>query len=119
MDYIKRIQNIGLKKPEAEIYLACLRLGVAKVSELAKEVDAPRTSIYGHIKTLINKGYIKKSKKQSIEYFSPTKPNTIKEDLEEKLSNFSAAVPQLENLLDSIINLRKSLIIVKMELQNE
>lgn len=100
MSYIIKLQNIGFKKEEAEIYLACLKLGTAKVSQLAKEVDIPRTSIYVYLKNLLEKGYIKKTKKAGIEYFSAINPAIILEDSKEKIESFSKIVPQLEKLLD-------------------
>jgi len=99
MNYIKKLQDIGLKKQEAEVYLACLKLGMAKVSEIAREVDIPRTSIYVYLEDLLGKGYLKKSKKQGIEYFIPIEPRFILEDKKEKIKNFSETVPQLEKIL--------------------
>ncbi len=99
MNYATKLQDIGLKKQEAEVYLACLKLGMAKVSELAKEVDIPRTSIYVYLGDLLEKGYLKKSKKQGIEYFIPLEPKFILEDKKEKIKNFSETLPQLEKIL--------------------
>lgn len=73
---------------------------MVKVSDLAKEIDIPRTSIYVHIKNLLEKGYLKKSKKQSIEYFIPVEPQYILEETKEKVKTFSDIVPQLKNFLD-------------------
>lgn len=100
MSYTIKLQNIGFKKEEAEIYLACLRLGSVKVSQLAEEVDIPRTSIYVYLKNLIEKGNIKKTKKAGVEYFSAIDPRSIFEDSREKLESFSKILPQLEKLLD-------------------
>lgn len=100
MSYIIKLQSIGFKKEEAEIYLACLKLGTVKVSDLTKEVDIPRTSIYVYLKNLIEKGYVKKTKKAGIEYFSAIDPKFIFEDSKEKLEGFANILPQLEKLLD-------------------
>ncbi len=91
---------MGFKKQEAEVYLACLKFGFAKVSDLVKEVNSPRTSIYIYTKSLLEKGYLKKSKKQGVEYFIPIEPQRILEEAEEKVKSFSDVLPQLENLLD-------------------
>lgn len=100
MSHLKQLQDIGLKKQEAEVYLACLKIGIAKVSDLAGEVNIPRTSIYIYIKNLLEKGYLKKSKKQGIEYFVPIEPRHISEEINEKAKTFSNTVPQLEKFLD-------------------
>lgn len=102
MSYIKNLQDIGLEKHEAEVYLACLKLGFAKVSELSREVDIPRTSIYVYIKNLIEKGYIKKTKKSGIEYFIPIDPKDVLNDTKEKIESFAKVVPQLEKFMDFV-----------------
>lgn len=100
MSYIKQLQEIGLKQQEAEIYLACLRLGMAKVAELAEEVDVPRTSIYVHLENLLEKGFIKKSKKGSVEYFAPVEPTDIFQNIKEKTDGFASVLPQLTKMMD-------------------
>lgn len=100
MNYIKKLEEMGLKKQEAEVYLTCLKLSFAKISDLAKEVNVPRTSIYIYVKSLLEKGYLKKSKKQGVEYFIPVEPRYILEEAKEKVKSFSEILPQLENLSD-------------------
>ena len=100
MNYLRLLKNLGLKEEEAEIYLALLKLGLVKVSELVSEVNLPRTSIYMHLKNLVVKGYAKKSRKNRIEYFSPIEPKVILQEEEQKIKDFSAAVPLLETLSD-------------------
>jgi len=100
MNYTEYLKNLGLKKQEAEIYLACLKLGMSKVSELAEEVDVPRTSIYVYAKDLTERGYLKKTKKSGTEYFSATNPSVIQKEWQEKIDNFAGVVPNLEKLLD-------------------
>jgi len=100
MDYIKKLQDIGFKKEEAEVYLACLKLGMAKPAELAKEIDIPRTSIYIYAKSLLEKGYLKKTKKSGSEYFIAVEPDYILGDIKEKMENFSGIVSGLEKLMD-------------------
>ncbi len=100
MNYTESLKNLGLKKQEAEIYLACLRLGMSKVSELAEEVDVPRTSIYVYAKDLTERGYLKKTKKGGTEYFSAISPSLIQKEWQEKVDSFAGVVPNLEKLLD-------------------
>lgn len=100
MEYQESLKKLGLKNQEAEIYLACLRLGKAKISELAEEVAIPRTSIYIYVKNLLNKGYLKKAKKDTVEYFSAINPSVIQEEWQRKIDSFGAIVPSLEKMLD-------------------
>ena len=100
MNYIKELENLNFKPEEAEIYLACLKLGFAKVSEIAENTPIPRTSIYIHLKNLISKGYIKKTKKHSTEYFIAIEPKEIQSIFEKKVKNFSDVIPELEKFID-------------------
>ena len=100
MNYIKELQNLDFKAEEAEIYLACLRLNFAKVSEIADEIEIPRTSIYVYLKNLVKKGDIKKTKKHNVEYFIALEPKEIQNIFEKKIKSFSETVPELEKFLD-------------------
>lgn len=100
MSYINKLQNLGLSKEEAEVYLAFLKVGVAKISDITKIVEIPRTSIYVHAKSLVNKGFLKKTKKEGIEYFLPVEPSDILKEENEKVRDFAEIVPELENLSD-------------------
>ena len=100
MNYIKKLQDIGFSEEEAKIYLAGLKLGTAKVSEIAKEAEIPRTSVYNYLKKLIESGYFRKTKKQSIEYFIANDPKDIFESKKEKMKSFSNILPMLENLIN-------------------
>lgn len=100
MSYAKELQNIGLKRQEADIYLACLRLGMAKVSDFAKEIDIPRTSIYIYIENLIEKGFLKKSKRGNVEYFLPIEPIDIFQNIKEKTDGLANIIPQLTKMMD-------------------
>ncbi|MCK5416204.1 helix-turn-helix domain-containing protein [Candidatus Parcubacteria bacterium] len=100
MNYIAKLQNIGFSEEEAKIYLAGLRLGTAKVSEIAKETEIPRTSVYNYLKKLIENGSFRKIKKQSIEYFIASNPKDIFASKKEKMESFSNILPMLENLID-------------------
>ncbi|RJQ32824.1 TrmB family transcriptional regulator [Candidatus Parcubacteria bacterium] len=100
MSYTEILQNIGLKKEEADIYLASLKLGPANISRLAKEVSVPRTSIYIHVKKLIEKGFMVKSKKGRGEYFSPIEPSIVSEQVKEKAEDFANTAAKLERMMD-------------------
>ncbi len=98
MDYSKKLQDIGFSKEEAKIYLAVLRLGMAKISDVSKETDIPRTSVYNHLEHLIENNYIKKTKSQGIEYLIASDPAMILNNKKEKVDSFSEIVPMLEKI---------------------
>ncbi|MEK7650295.1 MAG: helix-turn-helix domain-containing protein [Patescibacteria group bacterium] len=97
LDLLKRA---GLTEKESSMYLAILSLGFPRISNLAKEVDIPRTSIYIHINNLVRKGFVKKSKKKGVEHVSAIEPEEIIKQTERDLENMRSALPDFERLIN-------------------
>lgn len=72
----KLLEEFGLTKTEAKIYLLLLRLGSVPASEIIKKAQLHRTTVYDVLERLIEKGliaYIVKNDKKHFEAASPTK----------------------------------------------
>ena len=95
---ISLLQKFSFSEPESKIYLSCLKLKKATVSEIAKKTEIGRTNAYFHIKNLVEKNILKESKKGTKIYISPTKPSDLAEELQKNVSVFKELVPQLESL---------------------
>ncbi len=52
------LQQLGLKKPEADVYLASLRLGEATAHEIAHEAKLPRTTAASILDRLKEEGFV-------------------------------------------------------------
>lgn len=100
MSYSSKLKKIGFSEAEAAVYLACLELGGAKASEIAKKTNLPRTSIYTVSKALLEKGYLQKSKHGKIDKFIARDPKIILEETQENLDSFAKVVPNLGNLMN-------------------
>lgn len=98
MNYTKKLQDIGFSEEEAKIYLAVLKLGIAKVSDISRETNVARTSVYNHLSQLLEKNYLKKTKNQGAKYLIANEPKIILDNQEEKIENFSKILPMLEKL---------------------
>lgn len=94
------LKNLGLKQPEADVYLACLRMGFPKVSDIAKEMPVPRTSVYLHAKNLTEKGFLKRTRRAGVEHFTAVDPQEIFEIYLKKLNLFSEVLPRLQSMAD-------------------
>lgn len=95
---IDMLKRAGLTDEESIIYLAVLRLGFPKISNLAKEVDIPRTSIYIHINNLVKKGFVKRSKKKAIEHILAVEPQEIVKQQERDLEDMRSALPDFDRV---------------------
>jgi sugar-specific transcriptional regulator TrmB len=95
-------ERIGLSRQESVIYLSALKLGVAKVSEIAKKANAKREAAYYTLKLLQEKGYISEVIKSGVKYYSAIQPKKILEIIEEekreKTESIKDVLPELESL---------------------
>ncbi len=99
------LQNLGLSKREAEIYLALLELNEALPSVIAKKVNQKRPTCYLVLEKLRDRGLASSVKKKGIIYYQAVKPDYFLEkerlraqELEKTLASLSSALPELLSL---------------------
>ena len=97
-DLGKTIQDIGLSKKEAKIYLACLEVGENKVSVIAKASKLNRVTTYNILEKLSEKGIVSLVTKDNNKFYSAIKPETLLKRSEAKLQNFKKTLPILQKL---------------------
>jgi sugar-specific transcriptional regulator TrmB len=91
----KELEKLGLSKNEAKVYLAGLELGYANGSQIAKKTDLKRTTTYGIIKSLQEKGLFSIAKKKGINLFVAEDPAEIEAIAERRLKLAQNILPQL------------------------
>ena len=87
--------DLGLSESEAGAYLALLKLGGAKPSEVAKEMGIQRTTVYAILKELTQKGFATLYFRGVHRYYHAQKPKRLTSIFEKKLENFQEILPQL------------------------
>jgi len=96
------LQRIGLSKQEASVYLAALKLGVAKASEIAQKSNIKREASYYILKLLQEKGFISEVIKSGVKHYSAVQPKRILEIIDEEKQQKTEAIkemlPELETL---------------------
>ncbi|MBI4145308.1 helix-turn-helix domain-containing protein [Candidatus Woesearchaeota archaeon] len=96
------LEKAGLRRQEAEAYLAALKLGVAKASEIAKKAGVAREAAYYILKSLQEKGFISEVIKSGVKHYSAVQPKRILQIIEEekqrKAEAIHEALPELEAL---------------------
>ncbi|EKE25893.1 MAG: hypothetical protein ACD_5C00008G0004 [uncultured bacterium] len=99
MDKLNNIlNNFSFSQAESELYLACLKLHKATVSEIAEKAGVGRTVAYFHIKNLIKRNILKQLKKNKKIIITPVSPSELAERLQEQVGDFKSLIPKLENL---------------------
>ena len=82
------LQEFGLSKTEAKVYLALLELGKSKAGEVTKKSLVNRTNVYDALERLIEKGlvsYVSENNKKVFEAVNPQRLQEILKDKHEKL----------------------------------
>ncbi len=99
------LENIGLSKNEAKVYLALLFLGSSTAGEIARKSRLDRRNVYDALERLCERGLVGFVQKGKIKYFEPSSPSLLleilrrkKKELEAKEKELAAAVSRLLNL---------------------
>lgn len=103
MEIANELKKMGLSEKEASIYLACLRLGPASITEIAKISGLKRPTVYLIIDNLLEKDLVHRSVKGKRIYYLATKPENLISLLEGKISLIKNILPNLEALYPSPI----------------
>ncbi len=88
----------SLSDIESKIYLAVLAMEKPVVAQIAKKVGLNRTAAYHHINGLLEKGFLKQTRKGKVVTLVATKPNELAEKFDRLTTDFKSLVPQLESL---------------------
>ena len=92
------LEQLELKDKKADVYLACLELGQATASQIAKKAGIQRPYFYDLAEYLLKRGLIKQTKKAKKTLFSAVDPEQLKIQEEEKLKKLDEVLPQLKSL---------------------
>ncbi|MGM5483739.1 MAG: TrmB family transcriptional regulator [Nanobdellota archaeon] len=102
MKFKKELRELNLDDNEIKVYLACLELGSSKVHDIAKKSELIRTTTYGVLKSLIEKGFVSTITKDNVTHFQAVEPKKITEMLDEKKNRINSIIPELEKIKKSV-----------------
>ena len=92
------LEQIGLTKHEAKIYLTLLANGHISAYELAEKAGLYRQVTYDSLKRLQEKGFTNSAQEGKAKLFRATNPKIILELLNAKTEDFKQAIPELTSL---------------------
>jgi sugar-specific transcriptional regulator TrmB len=93
-----KLEQLGLTKNEATVYLALLEIGETKTGAIVKQTQIHRVTIYDALNALIDKGLATSITKENRKYFSATEPKFLVSFLKEKQRTAEQLLPKLEAL---------------------
>lgn len=95
---IEYLEELGLTKAEAKIYLALLELGSSQAGKITEKTGIHRRTVYDAIERLVEKGLVSYIRQNNINYYEAVDPAELLEILKEKKDHIEEILPQL-NLL--------------------
>lgn len=95
LDYL---EEVGLTKNEARVYLALLKKGQLRAGEISRETQINRSSVYEALEHLIKKGLVSYVVVSKRKVFKAVNPKRLLEWLKEKEENLTKIMPILEKL---------------------
>lgn len=96
--YLASFGDFGIKEQEAKIYLACLRLGQALVSDIAEEAEVQRTFAYDILSSLRERGLVSAIEVKGKKTYSAISIGQFKKMQQEKFRKFESLIPELRSL---------------------
>lgn len=106
---VKTLEQFGFNQRQAKIYLACLELGEAPASSIARFCNENRLTSYSILKELLKKWFIFEISKNNINYYTAVSPEKIFKDYQDKLSILEKKLPELMTIMNKFDNRPKLL----------
>ncbi|MDP1694769.1 MAG: helix-turn-helix domain-containing protein [Candidatus Woesearchaeota archaeon] len=96
------LENIGLSRQEAFVYISTLKLGMTKASRIAQKAGLKREAVYYILKQLQEKGFVSEVIKSGVKYYSAVPPQRIlgiiEEEKQQKTEAIKEILPDIEAL---------------------
>lgn len=101
---IEKLQQLGFRSEEAELYLALLQMGGGYAAQVAKRAAQKRSSSYHTLQKLVERGLVRKVLKGSVHYFMAEDPERIVEIQRSRLDTAAKVLPELQSVQNSLAN---------------
>jgi len=98
---IKDLQEIGLARNEATIYLLLIEKGPLMAGNISRYTLINRTTVYDTIERLVEKSLVKYTLSANRKVFSAVKPNTLLDQAKERQDKIKEILPELNKIYSS------------------
>jgi len=93
---IKVLEELGLSRNEAIVYLTLLDLGSSTATKIADKSKFHRTTVYDALDRLTKKGLVNHIQKKETKYFEACDPENLMAILKQKEDLLTEIIPQLK-----------------------
>ncbi len=98
METLEELKELGLDENEIKVYVSCLNNNGISVKDISKKSGLIRTTVYGVLHSLINKGLVSTMKKDGVKLFIAASPKELLNILDQKREIISSILPKLNEL---------------------
>ena len=96
MEPLKELRELDLDDNEIKVYLACLKGQGVNVKDISKQTSLIRTTVYGILKTLMQKGLVSTLDKEGVMIFRAAPPKELLNVIDQKRAKIESMIPLLE-----------------------
>ncbi len=97
------LHNLGLNSKEIDVYLTALELGSQPASTIARRVKVPRNTTRFLLDKLVDKGFVKKTKKANTQLYTPEEPKNLVNLLERRRVDLNARIDDQIDVLTEVM----------------
>ncbi len=101
------MSQLGLTSEETNIYLALLEYGGDTAGNISKKTGLKRSTLYGILQKMTDKGVIKRSLKQGTRFFSAETPENLYTQFSKKINHLQKAQEDFQEILPKLNQLSK------------
>lgn len=101
--FIELLESIGLTKNEVQVYLDLLKNAASTAYEIGKRINQHRSSVYGAIKNLMERGFIVEIQEQNRKLYQTKESTAIEEYLKQKQAELKEVTPYLKEISNTNI----------------
>jgi len=92
------LESVGLTRAEAKIYIFLLQHGSSRPTEITKNVQLHRRTVYDALRRLVKKGVISYIMKNNRHCYEVLRPERFKEIMKQKEEAFDNVLPKLSSM---------------------
>jgi sugar-specific transcriptional regulator TrmB len=96
---LPELEELGLSKEEAQVYLTVLELGGSFASTIASKSKVPRVNCYYVLENLRRRGLVTSNLKGNVKFFVAEPPQVLVNQIQEKYASAKKLLPQLLSLI--------------------
>ncbi len=96
------LSNLGLDQDDSKTYVLLLETGPISAGKLAKRLGVARSSLYGFLKRLVDRGLVVESQRGGIKQFVAEHPNKVSKLFDERIEQLQSDQERYKQILPEL-----------------